>query len=95
MPTLEAYYRAHAAEGFAVVAVDVGDPAAEVEHFVQAMDLTFPVWLDPQLAALAAFKYPGLPSSYVIDRAGTVRLAWTGAISQEMLDRHLTPLLES
>ncbi len=95
MPTLEAYYQANAAKGFTVVAVDVGDPAAEVSHFVQALGLTFPVWLDPQLAALEAFKYPGLPSSYVIDRSGVVRLAWTGAISREMLDRHVTPLLES
>jgi hypothetical protein len=35
-----------------------------------------------------------LPSSYVIDRAGMVRLAWTGPISLEMLEKSITPLLE-
>jgi hypothetical protein len=30
----------------------------------------------------------------LIDRSGTVRLAWTGAISREMLEKYVTPLLE-
>ncbi len=77
------------------MAVDAGDAVADVSAFVESMGLSFPVWLDPQLAALAAFRYTGLPSSYVIDREGVVRLAWTGAISREMLDRHLTPLLDN
>jgi hypothetical protein len=30
----------------------------------------------------------------VIDRQGMIRLAWTGAISQAMLEKYVTPLLE-
>jgi hypothetical protein len=56
--------------------------------------LTFPVWLDPQSRSLAAFKNDALPSSYVIDAQGVVRLAWTGAINQRMLEKYVTPLLE-
>jgi hypothetical protein len=29
----------------------------------------------------------------VIDRTGTIRLAWTGQISREMLERYVTPLI--
>jgi hypothetical protein len=29
----------------------------------------------------------------VIDRNGMVRLAWVGEISQEMLEKYVTPLL--
>jgi hypothetical protein len=56
--------------------------------------LTFPVWPDPTLQATAAFRNPGLPTSYVIDRQGAVRLAWAGAINRQMLEKHVTPLLE-
>ena len=56
--------------------------------------LTFPVWLDPNDQAYVAFRYPGLPTSYVIDRDNKVRLVWMGAISQEALEKYLTPLLE-
>jgi peroxiredoxin len=34
-----------------------------------------------------------LPSSYVIDRDGTVRLAWTGAITANMLEKYVTPII--
>ena len=63
-------------------------------QFVKDYGLTFPVWPDLAQKATVAFRNPGLPSSYVIDRQGVVRLAWTGAISRGMLDKYVTPLLE-
>ena len=94
MPTLLAYYEEHKDEGFSLIAIEAGEPAEEVAEFVADYGLTFPVWLDPQNKALIAFQNQGLPNSYVIDRDGTVRLAWTGAISKSMLEKYVTPLLE-
>ncbi len=93
MPTLEAFYQAHAADGLTIIAVEAGETQAEVMPFVQRYGLTFPVWLDPQNASLHAFHNDNLPNSYVIDRSGTVRYAWTGAISRDMLEAYITPLL--
>jgi peroxiredoxin len=94
MPDLEAYYRRHRDKDFTLVAIDAGDPAHEVISFVEEYGLTFSVWLDPKQEALRAFRNSGLPNSYVIDREGVVRLAWSGAISLDMLEKHVTPLLE-
>lgn len=94
MPSLQAYYDSHRHDGFTIVAIDAGDSAAAVQAFVRDYGLTFPVWSDPEMEALDAFRNKSLPSSYVIDGSGTVRLAWTGAISREMLEKHVTPLLE-
>jgi len=94
MPTLQAFYDLHKDEGFVLVGIDAGDPPTDVSSFVSQYELTFPVWLDPQSRSLAAFKNDALPSSYVIDTQGVVRLAWTGAISQRMLEKYVTPLLE-
>jgi thiol-disulfide isomerase/thioredoxin len=94
MPTLQEYYEDHQAQRFILVAIEAGDPASEVARFVADYRLTFPVWLDPKNLALRAFQNDSLPSSYVIDRIGTVRLAWTGAIGRTALDRYVTPLLE-
>src|SRR5450759_1046383 len=82
MPELQAYYTAHAAEGFVVVAIESGEPVDEVASFVQEYGMTFPVWLDPHSTTLETFKNWNLPSSYVIDRDGMVRLAWTGGINK-------------
>jgi peroxiredoxin len=93
MPTLQAYYQAHKDQGFVIIAIESGESLDEVTDFVQQYSLTFPVWLDAEGVALEVFKNWDLPSSYVIDRTGTVRLTWTGEISLDMLDKYVTPLL--
>jgi peroxiredoxin len=94
MPTLQKFFEVHRQGNFVVIAIEAGEPANEVSSFVQSQALTFPVWTDPTLQATAVFRNPGLPSSYLIDARGTVRLAWAGAISLENLERYVTPLLE-
>jgi peroxiredoxin len=93
LPTLEAYYEAHAAEGFIIIAIEAGDPKDTVSQFVRSDGLKFRVWLDPDNASLSAFKNTNLPNSYVIDRSGTVRYAWVGETDQAMLEKYITALL--
>jgi peroxiredoxin len=95
MSELQAYYTAHLAEGFAVIAIDAGDPAANVAAFVKQHGLTFPVWLDPLSKSLGFFKNWDLPSSYLIDRDGIVRYAWMGGINRATLEKYVTPLMEA
>jgi cytochrome c biogenesis protein CcmG/thiol:disulfide interchange protein DsbE len=94
MPTLQAYFEDHGAEGFTLIAINDGDPAEDVVAFAKDYGLTFPVWIDPTyIASEQAFKTNALPSSFVIDREGVVRFAWTGAISLSMLEKYVTPML--
>ena len=93
IPTLEAYYKAHTADGFVIIGVEAGEPQNDVLKFVQESGMSYPVWIDLNGAALDAFNNKNLPSSNVIDRSGTVRLAWVGEISSEMLEKYVTPLL--
>jgi thiol-disulfide isomerase/thioredoxin len=94
MPTLQTYYQNHANDGFILLAIEAGDPLPDVVQFVADYQLTFPVLLDPMNLSLRAFGNDALPSSYVIDQEGLVRLAWTGPISLENLETFVTPLLE-
>ena len=94
MPTLQTYYEKYKNRGFILLAIDAGDPAVDVVEFKQSYGLTFPVWLDPDNQSLSAFRNDALPSSYVVDRVGNVRLAWTGAVNLKMLEKFVTPLLE-
>lgn len=93
MPELQAYYHNHQNDGFTVIAIESGEPVADVAQFVKMYQLTFPVWPDENTLALEAFQNWDLPNSYVIDRSGTVRLAWVGPISEQMLEKYVTPLL--
>ena len=94
MPTLQAYYEDHAAEGFMTIAISDGDPADKVAEFVNAYELTLTVWLDPTyIASEQAFKTRNLPSSFVIDREGQIRLRWVGEIDRATLEKYVTPLI--
>jgi thiol-disulfide isomerase/thioredoxin len=95
MPTLQAYHDKYVDKGFTVIAINDGDPTPDVVQFVQDYRLTFPVWLDPTyIATEDAFKTMNLPSSFVIDRSGTVRLFWVGEISAQALEKYVTPIIK-
>jgi len=94
MPTLQSFYNKHKDNGFVVIAINDGDPAPDVLQFAKDYDLNFPIWLDPTyIATEQAFKTMNLPTSFVIDRDGIVRLMWVGGISRTMLDKHVTPII--
>src|SRR5215211_6567067 len=95
MPALQSFYDKYREQGFVVIAINDGDPTAEVLQFVKDYQLTFPVWLDPTyIATKQAFKTLNLPSSFVIDRSGIIQLQWVGGISRAMLDKHVSPLIK-
>jgi cytochrome c biogenesis protein CcmG, thiol:disulfide interchange protein DsbE len=95
MPNLQSFFEKHKNEGFAVVAIEDGDPTTDVVSFAQKYDLSFSIWLDPTYQATdRAFKTMNLPSSYLIDRNGVIRLEWMGAISQQNLEKYVDPLIK-
>lgn len=94
MPALQTYYEKHRAQGFVIVGINDGDPAADVAEFVREYGLTFPIWLDPTYVATEkAFQTLNLPSSFVIDRQGIVRLRWVGEATGAMLEKYVTPII--
>ncbi len=93
IPTLIEYYEAHKEEGFVIIGIEAGEPQPEVLSFVKGAGITYPIWIDLHNSALRAFGASGLPNSFVIDRQGTVRLAWVGEINREMLEKYVTPII--
>jgi cytochrome c biogenesis protein CcmG, thiol:disulfide interchange protein DsbE len=93
MPVLQAYYEEHADDGFMIIAIEAGDPRDVVSQFAKDYKLQFQVWLDPNSASVRAFGNGSLPNSYLIDRTGMVRHAWTGQIDRAALEKYVTPLL--
>jgi cytochrome c biogenesis protein CcmG/thiol:disulfide interchange protein DsbE len=94
MPALQSFYNKYRDQGFVIVAINDGDPKADVLQFVDDYKLTFPVWLDPNyIATEQAFKTLNLPSSFVIDRDGTIQIQWVGGITLRNLEKHVSPLI--
>lgn len=93
LPELQSYYEKHQADDFTVIGIEAGGELVDVKYHADLYKLSFPIWLDPQTQALRAFRNGSLPNSYVVDREGTVRLAWNGPINLAMLEKYVTPLI--
>jgi len=94
MPTLQAFYEKYKDDGFVLVAINQEEQRQAVLPFVDEFGLTFPVWLDEEFQAGRSFKTVSLPSSYVVDRSGQVRLMWIGGISKRNLEKFVTNLIQ-
>ncbi|MBT3190427.1 MAG: TlpA family protein disulfide reductase [Anaerolineae bacterium] len=94
LPVLQEYYEDHLAEGFVILGIDSQEKPEKVEEYIATTDVSYPIWIDEHGDAGLAFSSYSLPASFVIDREGTVRLAWTGAISKPMLEEHVTLIIE-
>ena len=93
MPTLQAFYDRYKDDGFVLIAIDQEETHEIVQPFVEEFGLTFPVWLDKDYLAQREFKTMSLPSSYVIDRNGRVKLMWIGSISKANLEKYVPDII--
>ncbi|RJP49468.1 MAG: hypothetical protein C4583_12410 [Anaerolineaceae bacterium] len=94
LPTLNDFYRDFARDGFLLVGINDGEELSVVKDYVTRTGLDFLIWTDPTYLSESAFGTMNLPSSYVIDRQGQVRLQWIGAISRAMLEEYIVPIIE-
>jgi len=94
MPVLQTFYEDHKVDGFVLVAINQEEPREVVEPFVKEFGLTFPVWLDLDYQAEQEFNTNSLPSSFVVDRTGRVRLMWFGGISKKNLEKYVADVIK-
>jgi len=94
LPTLNAFHADHADDGFVIIGINDGEELQVVKDYVARSGLIFPIWTDPTYLSESAFNTMNLPSSFVIDRGGQVRLQWVGAISREMLEKYVVPIIK-
>lgn len=73
MPTIEDLYQRYKDRGLEVVAVNLDAlSTAGVEAFVKEVAVSFRIVLDPAWTTARAYRVVGLPTTYLIDRAGNV-----------------------
>jgi peroxiredoxin len=94
MPALQSFYDDNKSDGFVLIAINQEEPLEIVKPFVKEFGLTFPVWLDLNYQAEREFKTMSLPSSFVIDRDGRVRLMWFGSISKKNLEKYVIDIIK-
>jgi thiol-disulfide isomerase/thioredoxin len=77
-PALDAIYRAYQEQGLEVLAVNVGERPRDADTFLGAHPHRLTVLFDPKGVSPLAFGVKGMPSSFLIDRAGNIRFSHMG-----------------
>jgi cytochrome c biogenesis protein CcmG/thiol:disulfide interchange protein DsbE len=91
MPRINVFYQRLRDKGFDVVAVNVGQTRDVVEAFTAQLNLSYQMVMDPDGKVARAYGVKGIPTNFLIDRAGIVREILIGEIFIE--DRVLEDLL--
>jgi peroxiredoxin len=94
MPAIQSTYDRYHERGFTVVAVNQQEDAATVAAYFQENGLTFPAVLDRTASTAASYQVRVLPSSFFVDKHGTVRVVYRGPLPQGILDGTVEELLK-
>jgi cytochrome c biogenesis protein CcmG/thiol:disulfide interchange protein DsbE len=77
-PALDAIYREYQGKGLEVLAVNVDERRRDADTFLDAHPHRLTVLYDPKGVSPEAFGVKGMPSSFLIDRAGNIRFTHMG-----------------
>ena len=80
MPSMDRLRNSLKGKPFEVLAVNLAEPLARIEKFVDSMPLGFPLLRDRDGAAGKAWKAKLLPASFLIGRDGRIRYVAYGEL---------------
>jgi thiol-disulfide isomerase/thioredoxin len=77
-PALDALFREYASRGLEVVAINLDERRRDADAFLGDHPHQMTVLFDPKGASPVAFGVKGMPSSFLIDKAGNIRFTHMG-----------------
>lgn len=93
IPDIQATYETYQDDGFVVLGVNVEESRQQVEPFVAALGMTYPVLLDETGQVLKMYRAIGLPMSVILDQDGVIQVRHIGYVTAAQLERYLAQLL--
>ncbi len=94
MPDLEATYKELKDQGFEIVAVDLQEDSNTVSGYARSLGLDFTILLDRDAEAVSLYHVNGLPTTFFIDRNGTIQDLAIGALNKKSIRQRLDKLLQ-
>jgi cytochrome c biogenesis protein CcmG, thiol:disulfide interchange protein DsbE len=89
MPAIQQAYNAHKGQGFTVLAVNLNESRQDVQSYVTSLNVNFPVLLDAGDSISNLYRVRGYPTSFFIDRSGTVAIENVGMMTDAQLAGNL------
>lgn len=96
MPLINELYGKYQDRGFEVVAINVDDPIEDGQDFLIDRDFDYLIAADTPNEVLTQYGVVGMPTSFLIDPEGTVRMVHMGfkANDIEVIEQAIVELLD-
>jgi len=78
LPDLNNLQRKYADKGFTVLSICIESSESVVANYLKKHPVTFPVLVDKEGAVAEAFRFSGLPASFIIGKDGLIRYKHSG-----------------
>ena len=76
-----------------MVGINVEEPQAQVDDYINKMNIPYPVLLDINRAVADAYQISGFPTTYFLDDQGVIIARHVGQLDDEKLDQYLKRLI--
>jgi peroxiredoxin len=86
MPSINRLQQKMKGKRFTVLGVNVGEKAPTIRNFLQQKQVDFKILLDPEQKAYSAWNVYVVPSNFIVDGNGKVRLGSVGGIEWDSPD---------
>jgi len=75
---------------FEIIAINLDKDKALADEFIRSQAINFPVAFDPRAKVAEQYNVEGMPSSYLIDTRGHLRIRYTGFWNKSKDDKEKT-----
>jgi cytochrome c biogenesis protein CcmG, thiol:disulfide interchange protein DsbE len=89
---LEALFGQYRERGLVPVSVNVGEAQARVVEALASRKVTYPILLDADSAVARPYGVTGIPTTFILERNGTIQFKVLGEIGRSGLHRIVTGL---
>lgn len=82
MPSMQRLNEKMAGKPFTILAVDMAEEAADIDAFLgkHRIKVDFPLLLDPDGEVVEQWMISAVPTTFILDRSGTIRYALYGGL---------------
>ena len=91
-PRLVAAHERYAETGIQFIGVNIKEEEAQVQSYVEAQAIPYPMLLDTEGIVGARYQVSGLPTTYFLDSEGHVVARHVGGLQTETLEQYITQL---
>jgi len=94
-PDLVQAYHVHQAEGLVILGVNMTsiDTISDAKAFAVEFQIPYPVLLDKDGKVAALYRVSGIPTSYFINRQGTITHVQIGKLTPEQIEQFVKEIL--